>query len=144
MPTESNDVFAHCCAAPSNSNIALFSSVGDERPAYEDTLECSEHVLTLLARCRDIASNPTKHAPLLCFVRKHPEIFCRTFTILRSRSARLLSNGTLKSCMNRKTASRCLSSRSTRFLPLLCLGLPFLPVLIGGGFAARPASSNRW
>src|SRR5215208_6143576 len=73
-------------------------------------------------------------------VRKHPEIFWRTLTILRSLSAWLLSNGTPKSRMNLSTASRCLSKRSSRFLPLVCLGRPLLPGRSGGGFASSPAS----
>src|SRR6266702_6159426 len=38
-----------------------------------------------------------------CSVRKQPETFCCTLIMRRSRSAWLLSNGTAKSCRNRRT-----------------------------------------
>src|SRR5215204_5506937 len=56
-------------------------------------------------------------------VREQPEIFCRTLTIRTSLSARLLSNGTLKSCMNLSTASRYLYNRPTRSCPSFGLDL---------------------
>src|SRR5215204_6811723 len=71
-------------------------------------------------------------------VREQPEIFCRTLTIRMSLSARLLSNGTLKSCMNLSTASRYLYNRSTRFLPFVW-ARPSRPLLAVAALLAPPA-----
>src|SRR5258706_9661922 len=58
-----------------------------------------------------------------CSVRKHPETFCCTLIMRRSRSAWLLSKGTAKSCRNRSTAHFPPESRSSRLRAGLCLGL---------------------
>src|SRR5262245_10798990 len=52
----------------------------------------------------------------------------------RSRSDWLLSNGTRKSYTLRETkmAARWVTSRSSRFLPGICLGRPRCPVGVGG------------
>src|SRR5260221_11489394 len=59
-----------------------------------------------------------------CSVRKHPETFCWTLIIRRSRSAWLLANGTAKSCRNRSTAHLPPERRSSRLRAGLCLGRP--------------------
>src|SRR6266571_3823569 len=64
--------------------------------------------------------------------RKQPEIFCWTFSMRRSRSARLLSKGTAKLSRNSSTACWCLERRSSRLRAADCLGRPFLPVFGGG------------
>ena len=64
----------------------------------------------LLAYRRDVAPDAQEGCRSLPLVRKLPEIFCLTLTILTSLSAWLLSNGTPKSSMNLSTASRCLSN----------------------------------
>jgi hypothetical protein len=64
-------------------------------------------------------------------VRQQPEIFCCALIGRRSRSAWLLSNGTAKSTVNRRTCSRRSSSRVSRFA-----AFERAPVL--GGFAAWP------
>ena len=51
-------------------------------------------------------------------VRKHPETFCRTFVILRSRSASLFVNGTVRSLRKSKTAVFRALNRNARLCPL--------------------------
>src|SRR5712692_10844435 len=50
-----------------------------------------------------------------------------------SKEPRLLSNGTAKSSKNRSTAHLLWESRSSRFRAGLCLGLPGVRFLGGGG-----------
>ena len=51
-------------------------------------------------------------------VRKHPETFCRTFVILRSRSASLFVNGTVRSLRKSKTAVFRTLNRNARLCPM--------------------------
>jgi len=72
-------------------------------------------------------------------VQKQFDIFCLTFTGLISLSARLFVNGTSGLKANAGAASFLPINRSTRFLPLVRLLLPFLPgIFIGGGSACSP------
>ncbi len=57
-------------------------------------------------------------------VRKHSEIFCSTLIIRRSRSSRLLSNGTAKSSKNRNMAHLLSEKRFSRLWAGLCLSRP--------------------
>src|SRR5258708_24439134 len=59
-----------------------------------------------------------------CSVRKHPETFCWTLIMRRSRSAWLLSKGTAKSSRKRSTAHLPPESRSSRLRAGLCLARP--------------------
>ena len=51
-------------------------------------------------------------------VRKHPETFCRTFVILRSRSASLFVNGTVRSLRKSKTPVFRALNRNARLCPM--------------------------
>ena len=51
-------------------------------------------------------------------VRKHPETFCRTFVILKSRSASLFVNGTVRSSRKSKTAVFRTLNRNARLCPM--------------------------
>ncbi len=79
---------------------------------------------------------------------KFPEIFCWTFIILKSLSAKLLSNRTSKSYMKAKTCLRYLSNLSGRFCAIVFFFFPrFLMSsceleMIGGGFSSLPLSIN--
>ena len=74
-------------------------------------------------------------------VRKPPETFCLTLTIRTSRSARLLSNGTRKSCRKAKVSVLKSRSRSNRFNGGVWAGRPrFLPPPTGGGGGGRGVS----
>src|SRR4030042_4452375 len=81
------------------------------------------------------------------WLRKVPEIFCCTLAIRRSLSARLLSNGTLKSYIKAKTSCLCSSRRSSRFRALLFFGLPLfflVDFFFGRGFSLYPLSRMFW
>jgi len=77
-------------------------------------------------------------------VRKQFDIFRLTLAGLMSLSARLFVNGTSLLKANASTASFSLMRRSTRFLPLVRLYLPFLPVVfMSGGSAFSPIPQMR-
>ena len=57
-------------------------------------------------------------------VRKHPEIFCHTFVTLRSLSASLFVNGTLRSCRKSKTADFKAWRPKARLCPVRRFGRP--------------------
>src|SRR5665647_195799 len=70
-----------------------------------------------------------------------PDIFCCTFIIFISLSARLLSNGTSKSYMKAKASLRYLSNLSNRFWAFVFFFFPRFLIspcelgAIGGGFS---------
>ena len=74
-------------------------------------------------------------------VRKVPETFCLSFTIRISRSARLVSKGTLKSYMKASTSRGWAFSRSSKFLGGVCLIRPrcFTGGSTGGGANGKTA-----
>ena len=60
-------------------------------------------------------------------VRKQPETFCLNFSIRISRSAWLLSNGTLRSWRKRSTSPGYRRRRPSKFTAADCLSRPRLP-----------------
>src|SRR5665648_672237 len=78
-----------------------------------------------------------------CLLRKVPEIFCWTFIMRTSRSAKLLSKGTLQSCIKASTSFLCTDKRFSKFLALLCLTRPrFFTVWGCGGFNRASSESH--
>ena len=75
--------------------------------------------------------------------RKHPETFCCTLSMRTSRSAWLLSKGTVKSSRKASTSSWPSHNRSSRLRAGDCLTRPrWCGRRAGGGLAACPAASS--
>ena len=75
---------------------------------------------------------------LLC----SPETFCFTLTIRISRSAKLLSKGTILGFMKNPSTSGIFFSLKSRFLAGLCFLLPCFPVFVKLGGLVFSSSSN--
>ena len=97
------------------SGYGVVGAAGHQRTTGQGFADRREDVDRLLAGRRyDIPESAQSPAPPSA-VRKPPATFCLTFTIRTSRSARLLSNGTRKSCMKAKVSALKSRSRSSRF-----------------------------
>jgi len=93
----------------------------------------------------DTTIRVTQKAWAKCFGRNVPYIFCFTFTMRRSRSAWLLSNGTSTSCKNCSTSSFRFYRRRTKALAFFTRGEggeSRVPVSHAQGFDHRLALIN--
>jgi hypothetical protein len=99
--------------------------------------ERQQHPFALLSHRRDVApdaAEPARPFP----VRKQPETFCCSFTIRRSRSARLLSKGAAGSLRKRNTSCFLLASRRSRLRACLHANCG----MSGGGCASCPSATS--